>query len=100
MKNNQPIAYLTFEKGRLYIEYQFKGVTRTKTDVTPLWHFFKEFQEYLRTPEPGSTDQSPCPYIDCYKVKHKECKIHGDITTATHHVLKKYDETFKELKDK
>lgn len=51
MKNKQEIAHLVYEKRRLYLEYSFQGKKLSKTDVTPLWHFFKEFADYLKEPE-------------------------------------------------
>lgn len=50
MKKDIKIAHLVYRDKRLYLEYSFKGRKLSETDVTPLWHFFKEFQEYLKEP--------------------------------------------------
>lgn len=47
---NVKVAELLYEKNRLYIVYSFNGTQISKTDVTPLWHFFKEFSDYLKEP--------------------------------------------------
>ena len=54
MKENK-IAYLLKEGDRLYIEWVSQSVCMSKTDVTPLWHFFKDnwshFENYMKQPE-------------------------------------------------
>lgn len=44
------VAHLVYKDKRLYLEYSFKGEKISQTDVTPLWHFFVEYAEYLKEP--------------------------------------------------
>ncbi len=45
------IAEISLEGSRLFLIHRRKGIEVSKTDVTAVWHFFKEFQTTLSEPK-------------------------------------------------
>jgi len=50
---NYPLGTLTLENDRLYLRHSTRGSVTT-IDVTPVWHFFNEVNEFKKEPLPPS----------------------------------------------
>lgn len=52
-----PLGTLRLENDRLYLKHTTKGSVTT-VDVTPVWHFFNEVNEFIKEPLPPSDEMS------------------------------------------
>lgn len=57
MQGKQIIAEIELAKGRLYLIHKRNGRETSKTDVTAVWHFFKEVEAYHRSKSDTGTSE-------------------------------------------
>lgn|SRR6266566_305873 len=94
MQSKKNLGTIELRGDRLYLLHQLRGLS-VELDVTPLWHFFKEVDAYMREPS-GSSDcevckfrehntgyYSPCPQhqiVPCRPDCKYDCSKHKEVT--------------------
>lgn len=51
MNSNHKLGEIELRGSRLYLIKQMNGM-KVDVDVTPLWHFFKEVDDFTKNPKP------------------------------------------------